>query len=108
MRNTEEISMYKAQLDEVYLSREELMTDIQLHNVIVKIEKAVKLFKSGLDKQEIKKKLKGVDNVPISNYEKTRAKIQRYLIGKGLSKGSNEYKRKEDKLLLDWAKKLKI
>jgi hypothetical protein len=98
---------YINSLNTHYLSSADHMTDLELHNVNVKIDRAVKLFDSGLRGKELKDSMQGLEsNVRTSKYESAENEIQKNLIERGLKKGTDEFKRKQNQLLLEWAKNL--
>lgn len=94
---------YIEMMDRAYLSDERLMTDLELHNVSVKMDRALELFDSGFTPKEIKEKLKESKGVQMQPFERARDQIQRELIDAGFKKGSKEYLERENKMLLQWA-----
>lgn len=109
MRSQREIEAYEQELDSIYLSKTRVMTDMELHNVTVKINRAIGMYRNGLSKHQIKEQMKLAEvdpdsSVKMSKVEMTLDKIQRSLLDRGYEKGTPQFIKKQDKLLLEWAR----
>ena len=109
MKTQSEIKAYTEKLEQHYLSSTEVMTDIDIHNANIRIERAVRLFRQGMDSKQIKETMQIMEiddesHIEMSAFERARNEIQKHLIKGGIKKGSVEFKKREDKLLLEWAK----
>lgn len=100
---------YEQKLREHYFKNKHLMTDLEIHNTEVRINRAVFLHEQGLTSESIKEVMRRDKedvnlNVKKQRFEQAKEDIQRVLLRNNYDRTSKAYKKKEMKLLLKWAK----
>ena len=104
-RSKEECQVYVTKLEEYYLSRTEHMTDGQLHNVNVKINRAVEMFSKGFSKQQIQQTMNQMEQDPEGTTKKqlieiTTDEVQTKMLQEGFLKGSVQFNNEFDVRIL--------
>lgn len=102
MRTEKEILLYKTKLEEYYLKSDSLMSDLELHNANVKIERALKLYANGASRETIIKAVKETPVSKIVQFEEVEHRVQKELLKRGYVRGSKEFREKERELLMKW------
>ena len=85
-----EVSKYLTMLEENYLNVGRMLTDLELHNVSVKMDRALAMYRCGLSHAEIKKEMISLNgySTPKQWIEDVSDRIQKKLIEDGFSRNS--------------------
>ncbi len=110
LRTEKEIINFTDLVEDKYLNTGNIMTDLELHNAAIVIERMITMYKNGLTNKEIKRNMLEVSKDYDSKvfpqyYEITKNKIEKELLKDGYIKDSKLYNQEVDIRILNATKK---